>query len=59
MPDSPPEEYSEVVLPFKKNKHYAKEYASFHLFTCWTNLKGTLAGAGKEGGNEVQAPTPR
>eukprot|EP00957_Ditylum_brightwellii_P137649 10493169-Ditylum_brightwellii.AAC.1 len=49
MPDLSSEKYVEVVLPFKKNEHCGKKYASFHLFTHWTNFKGTLAGAGKRG----------
>ena len=47
--DTTPEEFVSVFLPFGKNQHGSKEFISFELLTSWTNLKATLAGAGKGG----------
>ena len=44
-----PEEFVGLFLPFGKNKQGKKERVSFELLTKWTNLKATLAGAGKGG----------
>ena len=38
-----------LFLPFGKNQQGNKEMVSFELLTKWTNLKSTLAGAGKGG----------
>ena len=44
-----PEEFVGLFFPFDKNKQGKKEMVSFELLTKWTNLKATLAGAGKGG----------
>ena len=47
--DTTPEEFVSLFLQFGKNQHGSKEFISFELLTMWTNLKATLAGAGKGG----------
>ena len=44
-----PEDFVGLFLPFGKNQQGKKEMVSFELITKWTNLKSTLAGAGKGG----------
>ena len=44
-----PEDFLGLLLPFGKNQQGKKEMVSFELLTKWTNLKSTLAGAGKGG----------
>ena len=41
------EDFVGLFLPFGKNQQGKKEMVSFELLTKWTNLKATLAGAGK------------
>ena len=48
-PATKPEEYMDILLPFKKNVVLGKEYISFQQITSWTNLKAELAGAGPDG----------
>ena len=44
-----PEDFVGLFLPFSKNQQGKKEIVSFELRIKWTNLKATLAGAGKGG----------
>ena len=44
-----PEEYADIVLPFKKNMQGGKEQLSFRQLKDWTNIKASLADAGKDG----------
>ena len=44
-----PEDFVSLFLLFGKNQQGKKEMVSFELLTKWTNLKATLAGAGKSG----------
>ena len=46
---SQPEDYINILLPLKKNIHQGKEYISFQQLKQWTNIKASLAGAGKDG----------
>ena len=48
-PKSRPDHYVDILLPMKKNTHNGKERISFWMMKDWTNLKASLADAGKDG----------
>ena len=47
--DTRTEQYAEILLPMNKNMQGAKEIYSFRQLKYWTNLKASLADAGKDG----------
>ena len=47
--DTRPEQYAEILLPMNKNMQGGKERLSFRQLKDWTNLKASLADAGKDG----------
>lgn len=48
-PNTLPEAYTDIFLPFSKNMQQGKEMISFKQLTRWTNKKAILAGAGRGG----------
>ena len=47
--DTKPEQYAEILLPMNKNMQVGKERLYFQQLKDWTNLKASLADAGKDG----------